>query len=111
MPPDIAPEDLLRVLLDRWQHDIGSRGSWSRRTNAGKDFYEVLTLASIVERETPSDTEKPKIAGAYTNRLNPKRRPTGVLNSEPTVVYAKDTIKLRALEMDLPSGSSSASGT
>ena len=54
----------------------------------------MLKLASIVEKETPVDSEKPKVAGAYTNRLNGLAGPR-FLNAEPTVIYANDGTKLR----------------
>lgn len=94
--PNIAPEDLLRVFLDKWQATVG-QALVDQVTKSGKDFYDILRLASIVERETGVDTERPKIAGVYTNRLTPKLNPTGLMNAEPTVVYANDTMKLRAL--------------
>ena len=35
-----------------------------------KDFNEVLTLASIVQKETPRVKEMPIVASVYLNRLN-----------------------------------------
>ena len=37
----------------------------------------MLKLASIVERETAVDSEKAKVAGVYTNRLNGLARSPG----------------------------------
>lgn len=45
---------------------------------------EVVTLASIVEKETHFDKEKPKIAGVYINRL----RSGWTLQADPTVKFA-----------------------
>ena len=54
----------------------------------------MLKLASIVERETAVESEKVKVAGVYTNRLDGLAGPR-FLNAEPTVIYANDGTKLR----------------
>ncbi|MCQ2568289.1 MAG: endolytic transglycosylase MltG [Alphaproteobacteria bacterium] len=48
-----------------------------------KDWNEVLTLASIVQKETPRVKEMPIVASVYLNRLNTNMR----LQADPTVVY------------------------
>ncbi len=48
-----------------------------------KTRAEVLTLASIVERETGIGAERAKVAGVFVNRLNKKMR----LQSDPTIIY------------------------
>jgi UPF0755 protein len=53
--------------------------------------YDVVTLASIVEREAVIDEERPIIASVYYNRLDPAHvEETALrLSSDPTVQYAK----------------------
>ena len=50
----------------------------------GRPIAAVVTLASLVERETPKPEERPLVAGAFENRLK-KHIP---LQCDPTVIYA-----------------------
>ncbi len=60
---------------------------------------QISTLASIVERETAKDAEKPMIAGLYFNRLRKKGQK---LEADPTVIYALgDWSKQRVYNVDL----------
>ena len=45
---------------------------------------KVITLASIVEKESTKNDEKPKIAGVYINRIKKGWR----LQADPTLIYA-----------------------
>jgi UPF0755 protein len=59
----------------------------------GLSFYQVLTLASLVEKEAVLEEEKPLIAGVYQNRLDGKNKHL-LLEADPTVIYANDTVEL-----------------
>ncbi|MEM7651016.1 MAG: endolytic transglycosylase MltG [Pseudomonadota bacterium] len=49
-----------------------------------KTLKDVLTLASIIEKETGQSDERAKVAGVFLNRLN-----KGIaLQTDPTVIYA-----------------------
>jgi UPF0755 protein len=49
----------------------------------GLSLHEAVTLASIVERETPLASERPMVAGVFYNRLAQGIR----LQADPTVQY------------------------
>ena len=54
---------------------------------------EVITLASIVEKETANNQEKPDIAGLYLNRLRRGMK----LQADPTVKFALQDFGLRRI--------------
>jgi UPF0755 protein len=51
---------------------------------AGMDLHQLVTLASIVEKETGTAEERPLVAGVYYNRLAKKI----ALDADPSVIYA-----------------------
>ncbi|HEV8696898.1 MAG TPA: endolytic transglycosylase MltG [Candidatus Limnocylindrales bacterium] len=98
--PDTTPDELVRKMLDGF---IGAVSEAKLRVPAerGLSFYGVLSLASIVEREAVLNEERPLIAGVYQNRLDglPGIK-NKILNADPTVFYAWDTVKLEEIGFD-----------
>jgi UPF0755 protein len=69
----------------------------------GLDIPGVITLASILEKETAKNTEKPAIAGVYLNRL----RKGWPLQADPTLIFAWNDYTIRRVlnkhkEIDSP---------
>ncbi|MBM3437048.1 MAG: endolytic transglycosylase MltG, partial [Bacteroidetes bacterium] len=76
-----------KELFDRMYAEYNSFWNTARRQKAdriGLDPVEVSVLASIVEKETNKDDEKPDIAGVYLNRIKMGWR----LQADPTLVFA-----------------------
>ena len=92
-------EDLIRMLLNRFAEAVGEE-----RLNVPAarhmTFYQVVTLASIVEHEAALDEERPLIAGVYQNRLDGLNGVARILNADPTVTYATDTMALAELPFE-----------
>jgi UPF0755 protein len=68
--------------------DAGPPDAPSAGTAAGRPIVAVVTLASLVERETPKPEERPLVAGVFQNRLN-KSMP---LQCDPTVIYSLERL-------------------
>jgi UPF0755 protein len=82
LPESPSAGDLLERMLSTFDERVTPQieTSGARR---GMSLYEVVTLASIVEREAVLDQERPVIAGVYHNRLE-----FGwTLDADPTVQY------------------------
>jgi len=97
--PDTTAEELVRLMLDGFVANVGE-DRLNVPNERGLTFYQVLTLASIVEREAVLDEERPTIAGVYQLRIDGYKGIAPILNSDPTVFYAIDTMALDELKFD-----------
>ncbi|TLP48914.1 endolytic transglycosylase MltG [Cohaesibacter sp. CAU 1516] len=75
--------DMLKRMMDA--HTRAVDEIWARRTSdlPLKDKQEMVTLASIVEKETGMAGERTRVAGVFVNRLNKGMK----LQTDPTVIY------------------------
>ena len=97
----IKKEDLF-LKMQREQNKILDF-AWNKRATdlPLKSAFELLILASIVEKEAGNEEDKRKVASVFLNRLKRKMR----LQSDPTVVYSltkgKDTLNRELTKSDL----------
>lgn len=79
----MSREALLKDMAEAQQKVV--RLAWERRAPGLplRSPQDLVTLASIVEKETGEADERPKVAAVFINRLNKKMR----LQSDPTIIY------------------------
>ncbi len=81
--------DTYRITRTQSLHDIAAMmvhrfRQAARDIGLSQDVHDMVTMASIVEKETAVDQERPEVASVFYNRL--KRHMT--LSTDPTVIYA-----------------------
>ncbi|MEX2117418.1 MAG: endolytic transglycosylase MltG [Bacteroidota bacterium] len=69
----------------------------ARASQLGMTTHQILTFASIVDRETQIPDERPVVAGVYHNRLKRRMR----LEADPTIQYILPDGPRRLLYSDL----------
>jgi UPF0755 protein len=96
-----ADQFIRRMYMERqkfWNDD-----RLTKMSQEGLDIPEVITLASIVEKETARNSEKTVIAGIYMNRL----RKNWPLQADPTLIFAWNDYSIKRVlnrhkEIDSP---------
>jgi len=84
LPEDAVGLDLLTRMLETFDARV-TGDVRAAAANQGFTLYDLITLASIVEREVVLDAERPLVAGVYHNRLD---WAGPLLNADPTIQYA-----------------------
>ncbi len=90
LPAPATPTDLLTRMLDNFGQRVTPE-VMSGADQAGRGMQQVITMASIVEREATQADERPIIASVYWNRISGAcSQETGgaYLQADPTVQYA-----------------------
>lgn len=86
---NVTADDVIRAMLDQYKSDVMSLDFDSAKSlikdRYGIDMsdYDILKLASIVEREAVTDSQRPKVSSTFYNRLK-----IGMpLQSDATMMY------------------------
>jgi UPF0755 protein len=101
IPVGAGPERIARIMTDEFFRRLPANAA-SKARALGLDVPQVITIASLIEREAQADDERPLMAGVYYNRLH-----AGMpLEVDATIEYVfpehHTVITRRDLEIDSP---------
>jgi UPF0755 protein len=68
MPLDVTPAGAAKIMTDQFRKELPPHAD-ARARALGRTVPEVVTIASLVERESKADDERALMAGVYYNRL------------------------------------------
>jgi UPF0755 protein len=103
-PRKVPPAEIARTLVSQFER-VFDEPRRERAAKLGLEARQLVTLASVIEKETGLPEERPLIASVFWNRL----RIGMPLQSDPTIIYALEragrfdgNLRRTDLELDSP---------
>ena len=80
--PETPPREIILKMTEQFRKSVEPLAG-QRKEDNGLTPHEIVTLASIIEKETGLEAERPLVSAVFHNRLKLKMP----LQSDPTVIY------------------------
>ena len=97
-----AEKTIVKKMVETFKERALKKEFLKRAREIGFTYHEIITLASLIEKETGKDSERKQISSVFHNRLKKNMR----LQTDPTVIYAIENfdgnIRKRDLKIDSP---------
>lgn len=87
---NIDPDEFVDKMIAEYNH-FWNEERLNKTKTIGLNPIEVSILASIVDKETAKNSEMPRIAGVYLNRL----KKNWLLQADPTLIFALGDFEIK----------------
>jgi UPF0755 protein len=92
VPVDATARDVVNIILTNFTNKLQQNNLETLAKQHKMTLYQMVTLASIVEREAVFEADRPLVASVYWNRIyRPNDETVSELDADPTVQYARDS--------------------
>ena len=97
-----SEKKIIQTMLNTFKQKMKSQSILDQVANSKMSMHEIITLASLIEKETGKNEERKHISSVFHNRLRKNMR----LQTDPTVIYAIEefdgNIRKKDLNIDSP---------
>lgn len=93
-PINFSNEDLIEKMLDNFASK--TKELRQQASDEGKNFHDIVNMASILEREVHTNKDLPIVAGLLWKRLNTAG---WTLGADATLLYLKDDNKITSADL------------
>ncbi len=92
IPVNATAQDVVNMMLTEFTDKVQKNHLDVVAKKNRLSLYQMVILASIVEREVIFASDRPLVASVYWNRIyRPNNETLGFLDADPTVQYARDS--------------------
>jgi UPF0755 protein len=92
IPVNATARDVVNMMLTEFNDKVQQNHFEGLAKQNRMSLYQVVILASIIERETIFGKDRPLVASVYWNRIyRPNAETVSLLDADPTVQYARDS--------------------
>ena len=92
IPVNATARDVVNMMLTEFTDKVQQNHLEAMAKQNKMSLYQMVILASIVEREVIFEKDRPLVASVYWNRIyKPNNETVGLLDADPTVQYARDS--------------------
>lgn len=90
----VTSDQVIRAMLDQYKSEVDSLDFATAESNIQSRYgltmseYDIVTLASIVEKEAVTDDDRPLVSSVFYNRLSNSQVYLHYLQSDATLTYA-----------------------